>query len=76
MHHIHIWSLDGEHHYATMHIVTNTDAHEAKEKIRQELREHGITHVTLELESGGHCCEKTCSVKHTAPSHHHHSHHH
>ena len=76
VHHIHIWSLDGEHHYATMHIVTNTDAHEAKEKIRQKLREHGITHVTLELESGGHCCEKTCSVKHPAPSHHHHSHHH
>lgn len=78
VHHIHIWSLDGEHHYATMHIVTNTDAHEAKEKIRQELREHGITHMTLELESGGeHCYEKTCSVTPPAPSHHHHhSHHH
>ena len=75
VHHIHIWSMDGQAHYATMHIVTNADAHQIKEKIRAEAREHGISHVTLELESEGEPChEKKCSVTFTANAlcHHHH----
>ena len=75
VHHIHIWSMDGQAHYATMHIVTNADAHQIKEKIREEAREHGISHVTLELESEGEPChEKNCSVTFTANAlcHHHH----
>ena len=40
VHHIHIWSMDGQAHYATMHIVTNADAHQIKEKIRAEGRAH------------------------------------
>lgn len=75
VHHIHIWSMDGQAHYATMHIVTNADAHQIKEKIRAEAREHGISHVTLELESEGEPChEKNCSVTFTANAlcHHHH----
>ena len=31
VHHIHIWSMDGYHNYATMHIVTNGDPHAIKE---------------------------------------------
>lgn len=75
VHHIHIWSIDGQAHYATMHIVTNADAHQIKEKVRAEAQEHGISHVTLELESEGeHCHEKNCSVTFTANAlcHHHH----
>ena len=75
VHHIHIWSMDGQAHYATMHIATNADAHQIKEKIRAEAREHGISHVTLELESEGEPChEKNCSVTFTANAlcHHHH----
>ena len=75
VHHIHIWSMDGQAHYATMHIVTNADAHQIKEKIRAEAWEHGISHVTLELESEGEPChEKNCSVTFTANAlcHHHH----
>ena len=75
VHHIHIWSMDGQAHYATMHIVTNADAHQIKEKIRAEAREHGISHVTLELESEGEPYhEKNCSVTFTANAlcHHHH----
>ncbi len=30
VHHIHIWSMDGQNNYATMHIVTNSDSHEIK----------------------------------------------
>lgn len=78
VHHIHIWSLDGQSNYATMHIVTNSDSHQIKEKVRYELKEHGIGHSTLELEmEGEHCHEEHCHVDvNTAASGHHHHHHH
>ena len=77
-HHIHIWSLDGLHHFATMHIVTNSNPREIKEKVRSELKAHGISHATLELEQENEPChEKTCRVEtHTRLGHHHHHHHH
>lgn len=77
VHHIHIWSMDGQNNYATMHIVTNSDASKTKEKIRKELREHGIYHVTLELESESEDChEKICKVEIETNNRHHHHHHH
>lgn len=77
VHHIHIWSLDGMNNYATMHIVTNGDTHRVKERIREELEEHGICHVTLELESSEeHCHEECCKLKMDGISEHHHHHHH
>lgn len=77
VHHIHIWSLDGRSNYATMHVVTDADGHEIKEKIRDELKEHGIGHATLELESvGEHCHEEECHVHHEEGHGHHHHHHH
>ena len=77
VHHIHVWSLDGQNNYATMHVVADGDGHEIKEKIREELLEHGISHATLELEEKGErCAEEHCHIEHTAPSHHHHHHHH
>ena len=74
VHHIHIWSMDGQNNYATMHIVTNNDTHEIKEKVREELSEHGISHTTLELENEGeHCeCEHCHTVSHSNHHHHHH----
>ncbi len=78
VHHIHIWSMDGHHNYATMHVVVDGDSHKIKDSIRQELREHGIGHATLELESESeHCHEENCHVHYEhASSHHHHHHHH
>lgn len=77
VHHIHIWSMDGQSNYATMHVVTNGDAHEIKELIREELQEHGIGHATLELEAEGeHCHEPHCHVEPATSSGHHHHHHH
>lgn len=78
VHHIHIWSMDGQSNYATMHIVTNADHHEIKEKIREELKEHGIGHATLELERDGeHCGDTHCHIEeHAHTGHHHHHHHH
>lgn len=76
-HHIHIWSMDGINNYATMHIVTNEDNHKTKDKIREELREHNIGHVTLELETKDeHCHAKNCRIEANASAHHHHHHHH
>lgn len=74
VHHIHIWSMDGQHNYATMHVRTNDDGHTIKHKIREELQEHGIGHATLELErEDEHCHEEHC---HTETAHHGHCHHH
>ena len=76
VHHIHVWSMDGHNNYATMHVVTCGEAHEIKEKIRRELKEHGIGHATLELEGENeHCHEESCRVEMHTGSHHHHHHH-
>ncbi len=77
IHHIHIWSMDGNQNYATMHVVVNGDAHRIKDNIREELREHGIGHATLELESENeHCHEENCHIYYEYTSGHHHHHHH
>ncbi len=77
VHHIHIRSIDGHHNYATMHIVTDGDSHKIKDKVREELSEHGIVHATLELESENeHCHEEDCHIHFEHSSGHHHHHHH
>ena len=81
IHHIHIWSMDGYNNYLTMHVVTDDDGHVIKEKIRKELREHGISHATLELEgTKEHCHHECCFVESSqnpaGHHHHHHGHHH
>ena len=78
VHHVHIWSLDTHNNMATMHIVTDAEPHKIKDEIREELREHGIGHVTIEIEtSSEHCHEKECYIEIDAVSecgHHHHHH--
>lgn len=77
VHHVHVWTIDGQNKYATMHIVSNADHREVKERVREELREHGICHATLELETEDeHCGEENCRVEFEASSGHHHHHHH
>ena len=80
VHHIHVRSMDGQNNFATMHIVTDADGRRIKEKVREALAEHGITHATLELEAAGEACgEEHCHIQshaHTGHHHHHHHHHH
>ena len=77
VHHIHIWSMDGNNNYATMHVVTEENPHIIKDKIREELKEHGISHATLELEGKDEGChEEHCHVEFEASAGHHHHHHH
>ena len=77
IHHVHLWSMDGQSHHATMHIVATGDHHEIKERIREVCRAHGVGHVTLELEVEGEPCHaRVCRVEPPARSGHHHHHHH
>ncbi len=74
-HHIHVWSIDGYNNYATMHIVTDDDSHNIKDKIREKVKDYNIGHITLELErSDEHCHYTDCHVE--AHKEHHHHHHH
>ena len=76
-HHIHVWSIDGYHNYATLHIVTEGDGHHIKEEVREALEAFHIVHATLELEGPDeHCHEQHCHVEHEDGHHHHHHHHH
>lgn len=77
VHHIHVWSMDGQNNFATMHVVADKAAREIKEKIRKELLEHGISHVTLEIEGKGEQCEDIeCRVETESEAGHHRHHHH
>ena len=75
VHHIHVWSMDGYKNYATMHIVTDCEHSTIKERVRKELREHGISHVTIETECPSETCPyTTCDTQitcHCTHSHHH-----
>ena len=51
VHHLHVWSLDGEHHCAAMHIVTDGNPRGIKAAVREKLRSHGIVYAVLELEA-------------------------
>ena len=74
VHHIHVWSIDGEHNYATMHVIFKENAYTVKENIRNTLKKYGIGHSTIELESEDESCSDIeCS---SICGHHHHHHHH
>lgn len=77
VHHIHVWSMDGYNHCATMHVVTDYENEVIKENIREELKEHNIVHVTLEMESSqGRCHSEHCHIEHKENHGYHHHHHH
>lgn len=77
VHHIHVWSIDGYNNYATMHIVTNRkDYKMIKTSVREELGEHGISHVTIEIEDADEKCNETCCKVDSKISTTHHHHHH
>lgn len=54
-HHLHLWSLDGEYHLASVHLVPEdsfslAEQTELKQRARDCLHEFGVEHVTLELD--------------------------
>lgn len=73
VHHIHIWTLDGEINCATLHIVTENYEQNIKNKVKEELKEHGISHPTIEMETLlENYKEKQCEIKKTVCHCHHH----
>ena len=48
VHHLHVWSMDGNAHYATLHVVSSKEPPFIKKQIRKELKEHGICHATTQ----------------------------
>lgn len=76
-HHLHLWTTDGENNYATLHVVVNEYNPQIKHAVKEELKEHGVSHTTVEMETTNeHCHEENCVVDINTNSHGHHHHHH
>ena len=60
-HHTHVWSLDGEHHVLSTHVVVDQDTSRQeiqciKEEIRSLSEELDLIHTTVEIEYGDEGC--------------------
>ena len=72
IHHIHIRSIDGFNSVGTFHIIVKKYSIDIKEKIKEELEEHGICHSTIEFElENEKCDDKNCEIKPIKTHHHH-----
>ncbi len=69
VHDLHIWSLDGESHIMTIHVVTNRDSKIMLSKGKREglkrriisiASNHHINHTTIEIEEDGEECQSGC----------------
>jgi cobalt-zinc-cadmium efflux system protein len=65
IHDFHLWSLDGNYHVLTLHVVAESapdiqKSVEIKEAIRQLSIHHKVEHVTIELESEAEHCLIDC----------------
>ena len=62
VHHLHIWAMSTTENAMTAHVVVD-DEHESahvRKAIKDALQTKGITHATIEIESGDGCCDKEC----------------
>jgi hypothetical protein len=59
-----------------LHVVLDEYGADIKNKVKDELREHGISHVTVEVEAASERCEEiNCDIKKEINHcHHHHAH--
>ncbi len=75
IHHIHLWSADEQHVYATMHVEIESynESSRIKSEIREELKEHGVSHVVIETElSTEECLDPAHKNQKIEANHHHH----
>lgn len=75
VHDLHLWSLDGEHHILTAHVLipegsTGEEAMAIKCRVRDAATALGIQHATLEMERMGEACmlKERCTVEPCLPS--------
>ncbi|WP_159799569.1 cation diffusion facilitator family transporter [Flavobacterium sp. MK4S-17] len=62
MHHMHVWSLEGEHHVFTAHVktygvATFNEVLEVKKNVKQVLKKYPFSHYTIEIELDNEVCE-------------------
>ena len=79
LHHMHVWSLEGEHHVFTSHIKLKniTDFQELleiKKQVKNILKEYHFDHYTIETELDNETCELISSEKHEHDDKHNHDH--
>jgi cobalt-zinc-cadmium efflux system protein len=60
-HHTHIWSLDGEHHVLTTHVVVSDtlsreQVRNVKQQVKHVLETYKLSHLTVEIEYGDSDC--------------------
>lgn len=60
-HHTHTWTLDGEHHVFSTHLVLAADSTReqvvaAKRRVHDLLRSQHFAHITVEVELEGEVC--------------------
>lgn len=75
VHHTHVWSLDGEHHVLSAHVIvapetTKEAASHLKWKLAEQLKNNHFEHLTIEVEFGEDDCrimekERVAEVEHT-----------
>lgn len=68
IHHQHLWSLDGEHHVLTAHIVVDGDfdadqCGTMKKATAETLEQFGLTHTTIEIELQEEFCREETKQK-------------
>ena len=82
LHHLHVWSVDGENIYLTIHVVVSDnisieDIIQLKKRINEKAKKHNIAHTTVEIEFESEDCRyEECSVKKSETNSHEHHHHH
>lgn len=64
LHDIHVWSMDGNYHIVTLHVVVSaqlsvSQQEELKTRVKQKLSELPIQHATVELETENYDCVKS-----------------
>ena len=80
VHHIHIWTIDGNNKYIMLHVMINDNIKNKeiitiKNYIREELLEHGFDHSTIEIEfENEECPNHECKVEYKETNHFGHNH--
>ena len=60
IHDLHIWTLDGNDHVMTLHVVSDADILTLKPLILAVAERYHIHHTTIEVEPNGYCCTDSC----------------
>ena len=72
VHHLHVWSLDGERHVLTAHLLLNTPITdgiqgEVKEAVKMVCSDYDFANTTIELEQDREVCRDAPSLHHKGP---------